>query len=78
MNCPICGGRGSGSGGGGGGGGGGGPEFWRTIIGREFLDRTMPGIWAELKKLNKNLERVVSESSRPRESNSAREDGRDE
>ena len=36
-----------------------GPEFWQTVMGRRFIEGTMPRIAEELKALNKNLERLA-------------------
>ena len=33
-----------------------GPEFWQTVMGRRFIEGTVPNLVQELKKLNENLE----------------------
>jgi hypothetical protein len=39
-------------------------EFFRTVMGRKFIDGTMPKIAEELARLNKNLEALLELASR--------------
>lgn len=43
-------------------------EFFRTIMGRKFIEGTVPKIATELEKLNTNLEALVLELRRRNDS----------
>ena len=34
-------------------------EFYKTTMGARFFEKTMPGLVAQLQKLNDNLERIA-------------------
>ena len=36
-----------------------GPQFFQTIIGRTYFERTLPGLVEELARLNRNLEKLI-------------------
>ena len=50
-------------------------QFWQTVMGKTFYDRTMPELVRELHRLNNNLERLLvtcwqerlTESQKPKE-----------
>nr|BDT32067.1 hypothetical protein MFMH1_17360 [Myxococcus sp. MH1] len=41
-----------------------GPSFFQTYMGQTYYQVTMPGLVRELKRLNDNLERLVSAAER--------------
>lgn len=41
-----------------------GPQFWQTIMGRTFVEHTMPNLVKQLARLNDNLERILAQPTR--------------